>query len=90
MSKDGCNEKEVESASRRLFLGVDVGTGSVRVGLFTENGVRVGIAKKDIKTWTNPGFPEGSFDQSTEDIWQAVCAAIKVNIMQTMRSVRPA
>lgn len=90
MSKDGCNENELASASQRLFLGVDVGTGSVRVGLFTEKGVRLGIAKKDIKTWPNPGFPEGSFDQSTEDIWQAVCAAVKVNTMQTMRSARPA
>ena len=63
----------------RLFLGVDVGTGSARAALFTEEGERLGsIARREIKTWTNPGFPEGSFDQSTEDIWQAVCAAVKV------------
>lgn len=65
-------------AGRRLFLGVDVGTGSARVGLFTEEGVRLGTARREIKTWTNPGFPGGSFDQSTEDIWLAVCAAVKV------------
>lgn len=62
-----------------LFLGVDVGTGSVRAGLFTADGERLGpICRKEIKTWTNPGFPEGSFDQSAEDIWQAACVAIKV------------
>lgn len=83
MSKDGCSRDVREAASQRLFLGVDVGTGSVRVGLFTEKGVRLGIAKNDIQTWPNPGFPEGSFDQSTEDIWQAVCAATKVNIMRS-------
>lgn len=43
MSKDGY---ELEDACQRLFLGVDVGTGSVRVGLFTEKGVKLGIVKK--------------------------------------------
>jgi ribulose kinase len=62
-----------------LFLGVDVGTGSVRAALFTEEGRRVGgVARKHIKKWTNPGYPDGSFEQSTEDIWQALCAAVKV------------
>lgn len=62
-----------------LYVGVDVGTGSARAGLFTGKGRRLGaIARRKIKTWTNPGFPEGSFEQSTEDIWRAVCAAVQV------------
>ena len=61
-----------------LYVGVDVGTGSVRAGLFTEKGLRLSTARREIKTWTNSGFPDGSFDQSTEDIWQAACAAVKV------------
>ena len=65
-------------SDNRLFLGVDVGTGSARAGLFTEKGLRLCTARREIKTWTNSGFPEGSFEQSTEDIWQAACAAVKV------------
>ena len=65
-------------ASSCLFPGVDVGTGSARAGLCTARGERLGICRKEIKTWTNPGVPEGSYDQSAEDIWQAACVAIKV------------
>ena len=61
-----------------LYVGVDVGTGSARAGLFTEKGLRLSTARREIKTWTNSGFPHGSFDQSTEDIWQAAFAAVKV------------
>lgn len=64
--------------SDRLFLGVDVGTGSARAALFTAEGRRLGIARRKIETWNNPGFPEGSFEQSTEDIWRAVCEAARV------------
>ena len=68
----------VDPTEGRMFVGVDVGTGSARIGLFTEKGRRLGVARRDITTWTNPGFPEGSFEQSTEDIWRAVCSAIMV------------
>ena len=70
-----------EGEDSRLFLGVDVGTGSARVAVFTGRGARLATARRNIATWTNSGFPEGSFEQSSEDIWCAVCSAVKVIII---------
>jgi FGGY-family pentulose kinase len=57
-----------------LLLGVDVGTGSARAGLFTADGRRVGRSEERIQTWqTTPDHVE----QSTDDIWRAVCAAVR-------------
>lgn len=55
-----------------FFLGVDVGTGSARAGLFDATGTMVASAKRDIRLWR-----EGAdiAEQSSEDIWAAVCAA---------------
>ena len=60
------------------FVGVDVGTGSVRAGLFTSEGKGLKYSRKEITTWTNSGFSEGSSEQSTSDIWRAVCFTIRV------------
>ena len=60
------------------FVGVDVGTGSVRAGLFTSEGKGVKYSRKEIPKWTNSGFTEGSYEQSTSDIWQAVCFTVRV------------
>ena len=60
------------------FIGVDVGTGSVRAGLFTSKGKGVKYSRKEITTWINSGFTEGSYEQSTSDIWQAVCYTVRV------------
>ncbi|XP_022918633.1 FGGY carbohydrate kinase domain-containing protein [Onthophagus taurus] len=56
------------------FIGVDVGTGSVRVGLFTSTGNSVKIAKKDINSF-NP-IPD-HYEQSSEEIWAACLHCIK-------------
>ena len=62
-----------------LFIGVDVGTGSVRAGLFTASGTLVGdVAKSEIKTWSE----NGCLEQSSEDIWSAVCTTVKVSGQQ--------
>ena len=53
------------------FLGIDVGTGSARVGIFDERGVLAGHAVKEIKTWK----PKEHFvEQSSENIWQSICS----------------
>lgn len=57
------------------FVGVDVGTGSVRAALVTRNGKLLYTSSKDTKTW-NPEV--GYFEQSTDDIWRAVCYVVKV------------
>jgi ribulose kinase len=57
------------------FVGVDVGTGSVRAALVTGNGKLLHASSKNTKTWS----PEvGYFEQSTDDIWRAVCSVVKV------------
>jgi ribulose kinase len=58
-----------------LFVGVDVGTGSARAALVTRQGQVLATASRDIKIWTpKPGYAE----QSSQDIWNAVCQSTKV------------
>ena len=61
------------------FVGVDVGTGSARAGLFSSEGGLVRHTSREIKTWTGPEV--GHSEQSTTDIWNAVCSAIRVSIL---------
>ncbi|CAM6107179.1 unnamed protein product [Calypogeia fissa] len=55
------------------YLGVDVGTGSARAGVFDEHGKLVGLSSSPIQIWKEAGCVE----QSSADIWLAVCAAVK-------------
>lgn len=51
------------------LIGVDVGTGSARAGLFTPDGTLVAMAVEPIEMWRpRPDFAE----QSSTDIWNAV------------------
>lgn len=57
-----------------LFLGIDVGTGSARAGLFTANGRMLASASRAIRMWKpRPDHVE----QSSDDIWAACCAATR-------------
>lgn len=59
--------------SEALFLGIDVGTGSARAGLFTTDGRGVGRGQRDLRIWrTIPDHVE----QSSDDIWNAVTGAV--------------
>jgi FGGY-family pentulose kinase len=61
--------------TERFFLGIDVGTGSVRVGAFDRRGHLRGKAEHPIKVWR----PKHEFvEQSSEDIWKATCKAMSV------------
>ncbi|KAL2338611.1 hypothetical protein Fmac_013057 [Flemingia macrophylla] len=62
-----------EEPSRSVFLGVDVGTGSARAGLFDEEGKLLGSYSSPIQIWKDGACVE----QSSTDIWLAVCAAVK-------------
>lgn len=55
------------------FLGVDVGTASVRVGLFAEDGNPVGVRTKEISI-SNP--KKDFYEQSSTEIWAAICTCI--------------
>jgi len=56
------------------FLGIDVGTGSARAGLFDEHGTLLASAKADILIWHESG---GIVEQSSNDIWRAVCTSVR-------------
>ena len=56
-----------------VFIGVDVGTGSARAGVFDADGQMLASHKHDIKMWRDGDIAE----QSSDDIWQAVCACVQ-------------
>lgn len=62
------------------FIGVDVGTGSARAGIFDRAGALKASAKRDIQL-----FRDGAHiaEQSSEDIWACVCAAVKDAMAQS-------
>lgn len=57
-----------------VVIGVDVGTGSARAGVFDLAGRLLGVARCAIATWREPG---GVVEQSTSDIWAAVASAVR-------------
>ena len=71
------NAKATMSSSVPCSLGVDVGTGSARCGVFSLSGTLLGTASVDI-VMTQPG--EGKvgeyveyFQQSSTNIWDSIC-----------------
>ena len=64
----------------RCFIGVDVGTGSARAGVFDSAGALLGTAKHAIATWHEAGE---IVEQSSDDIWQAVAAAVRGAVSQS-------
>ena len=58
----------IQAAFNPVFAGVDVGTGSARVGLFDRTGRLLATARHPIQTWYLPG---DIVEQSSEDIWQS-------------------
>lgn len=57
-----------------MLIGVDVGTGSARAGVFDATGRLLGLGKHPVTLWQEPG---GIVEQSAEQIWQAVCIAVR-------------
>lgn len=56
------------------LIGIDVGTGSARAGVFDLTGRMVGSSRADLTLWRD----EGSIvEQSGEQIWSAVCSAVR-------------
>ncbi|XP_061389589.1 FGGY carbohydrate kinase domain-containing protein [Musca vetustissima] len=56
------------------FVGVDVGTSSARAALITSDGKVLKQAVRNIRIW-NPEHEH--FEQSSDDIWNAVCYCVK-------------
>lgn len=65
--------------SDKLFIGVDVGTGSARAGVFTATGEMLASAKRDIALYR---IGAEIAEQSSENIWQAVCTSVREAVAQ--------
>lgn len=60
--------------SETYLIGIDVGTGSARAGVFTTNGRMVGTDRSPIAIHRESG---AIVEQSSEDIWNAVSSAVR-------------
>ncbi|APO78455.1 FGGY family carbohydrate kinase protein (plasmid) [Rhizobium etli 8C-3] len=58
----------------QYFIGVDIGTGSARAGVFDEDGILLAAAKRPITIWYEAG---SIVEQSSEQIWKAICDSVK-------------
>lgn len=66
--------------AKRCFIGVDVGTGSVRAGVFDVNGNLLESSMQNISIRQ----PEpGHFEQSSEEIWCACCTSIRQAVIES-------
>jgi FGGY-family pentulose kinase len=62
-----------------LFIGIDVGTGSARAGVFTATGRMLGASTHPIRMWKpKPDFVE----QSSDDIWRACARVVREAMKQ--------
>jgi D-ribulokinase len=61
----------------RYVIGIDVGTGSARAGVFDAQGKMLASAKADITMWRAAG---SIVEQSSAQIWQAVCHAVRAAV----------
>ncbi len=58
------------------FVGVDVGTGSARAGVFDASGRLLASHAQQIRMWRDGDIAE----QSSDDIWASVCACVKAAV----------
>ena len=63
------------TANEPLFIGIDVGTGSVRAALVAKSGSIVASATKDTQTFRDK-TDHRIFEQSTTNIWDAICLCV--------------
>ena len=68
------------------YIGIDVGTGSVRAALVNQSGALIASSIHEIKTWRDP-HDHRIFEQSTKDIWNAVATTIKACLLES--TVKP-
>nr|CAD7461592.1 unnamed protein product [Timema tahoe] len=65
---------DTSSFKENYFVGVDVGTGSVRAALVDKCGKILRVSSKDTKTWSpKPDY----FEQSSSDIWSSCCYVVR-------------
>lgn len=64
----------MSSNSDEYFIGVDVGTGSARACVIDSTGEILAVSTRPIAKWEPK---PGHFNQSSTDIWDAVCYCVK-------------
>ncbi|KXU91893.1 ribulokinase [Caballeronia megalochromosomata] len=67
------------NAGTRYVIGVDVGTGSARAGIFDAAGNMVASAKRDFALYRESG---AIVEQSSGEIWRAVCHSVTEALAQ--------
>ena len=73
------------SHSNQVAIGVDVGTGSVRAGVFTLTGKMLGTASESIKE-NHPR--EDFYEQSSRDIWEQTGTVVRRALVESGRTAR--
>lgn len=66
--------------SSRYFIGIDVGTGSVRAGLVKSDGNIVASSVEPTQTYRDPR-DHRIFEQSTTNIWDGICKTVKAVLL---------
>gem|GEM_PF-5980423 len=69
----------------QYLIGVDVGTGSARAGVFDAAGGLLATARRPLAMHREDG---GIVEQSSEQIWQAVCESVQESV--TRAGIAPA
>jgi D-ribulokinase len=64
----------------RYFVGVDVGTGSARAGVFDLQGTMLATAKRDLDMFRSD---TGRAEQSSAQVWHAVCQSVQQAVAQS-------
>lgn len=59
------------------FIGVDVGTASVRAGIFDQTGRLIKSSAHELKIWSPKGPSGNYYEQSSDNIWESCCKVIK-------------
>ncbi len=67
-------EEILNKSSEELVIGVDVGTGSARAGIFDLRGRMISTASHPIRIFRPQAH---HVEHSSQDIWQAVCHAVR-------------
>ncbi len=64
----------------QVVIGIDVGTASARAGVFDQAGNLLATAKRDITVFRGDNH---TVEQSSREIWDAVCSAVKQAIQDS-------
>ncbi|KAK4214439.1 FGGY family of carbohydrate kinase [Rhypophila decipiens] len=70
-------------SSQNHYIGIDVGTGSARACIIDSTGEIKGLASHNIKLWQPASYGGGHYEQSTTDIWKAICICVKQAIAES-------